>query len=569
MLSPVSRKMRSLLSNSHPPRPTRIGSRFEQLEQRNMMAGDAILHWNEVSLDVVAADHTLPELKEHPGPTEASRTLAIVHGAMFDAINSIQGKYEPYLIKVVGTSGADIDAAVGQAAHDTLAALYPGQAATIDAALASWLGQIPNGKAENLGIALGKTVAEAVLEHRENDGADATSDYAYHVGELFHHQTDPVTLAVSGVTQDPYSPQWGGVTPFAIKDVASFLPPPPPAMNSPEFTAAYDEVLRLGGDGVTTPTERTAEQTEIGIFWAYDGTQGLCAPPRLYNQIAEVISRQRHLSEYENARLFALVNFALADAGIVGWASKYEYDLWRPVMGIREGDFDGNPETDGVPGWTPLGAPASNETFPNDFTPPFPTYVSGHAIFGAALFQTLTRFFGTGNIPFSFTSDEFNGVTTDKDGDERPEVTRHYNSFSQASLENALSRIYLGIHWRFDAEEGIAAGNKIADSVFGRILQPLKKALPAGTTGGNLLAAFAQTQVAVTVMRVGDKMERHVVMLQSKATKTQTVYFVAGTVPQFVKQQLRGPQPDDIVLIVQNAPPVSMLKSLLSSKGKK
>jgi hypothetical protein len=228
------------------------------------------------------------------------------------------------------------------------------------------------------------------------------------------------------------------------------------------------------------------------------------------------------------------------------------------VVGIRNGEFDGNAATAGIPNWTPLGAPASNETFPNDFTPPFPAYVSGHAIFGAALFQTLTRFFGRDNIAFSFTSDEFNGTTTSNNGVVRPEVTRHYTSFSQASLENGLSRIYLGIHWRFDMEVGIAAGNRIADDIFGRILQPLKKSLPAGTSGGNLLAAFAQAEVATMLMRMTDKVERHVVMLQSKTTRTQTVYYVAASVPQYVKQVMRGPAPSDIVLIVgPNSTPLS------------
>ena len=530
------------------------------------MAGDAILHWNEVAMDVVSEDHTLATLKEEAGPAFASRALAIVDVAMFDSINSILGKYEPYLIKVVGTSGADIDAAVGQAAHDTLKSLFPGQATAIDQALTAWLNQIPNGKAENLGIALGTTVANAILAARADDGAHDTSDYAMQIGVMGHHQPDPVTEELSGVVQGVYAPQWGGVTPFGITSVDKFMPPPPPAMNSPEYTAAYNELLRLGGDGVTTPTERTAEQTEIGTFWAYDGTQGLCAPPRLYNQMVEVISKQQHLSEYENARLFALVNIAMADAGIVGWGSKYEYDLWRPVMGIRNGDFDGNPDTTGIPNWTPLGAPASNETFPNDFTPPFPSYVSGHAIFGGAVFQTLARFFGTDNIGFSFTSDEFNGTTTDHSGNVRPEVTRSWTSFSQAALENAMSRIYLGIHWHFDATEGISAGDKIADDNFGRLLQPLRTALPAGTTGGNLIAAFAMNQVAITMMGLSDHAHREVVILQSKAvTNTQTVYYIATSVPQYAKQLLRGPQPDDIVLIVNTTPATTLVHSAMGS----
>ena len=185
----------------------------------------------------------------------------------------------------------------------------------------------------------------------------------------------------------------------------------------------------------TTPTERTAEQTEIGIFWAYDGTPSLCAPPRLYNQIAMQIADQMRSSVVEQARLLALVNMAMADAGIAIWESKYHYQFWRPVTGIRESDAgtgptglgDGNPATTGDPTFSPLGAPASNLSGPN-FTPPFPSYPSGHAGFGGALFQMLRRFYGTDRIPFTFVSDEFNGETVDNEGNVRPRVPRSFTA---------------------------------------------------------------------------------------------------------------------------------------------
>jgi hypothetical protein len=502
--------------------------RLEQLEPRHMMAGDAILHWNNVALDVVKDDHTFADLKEQTGPTKASRALAMVSVAMFDAINSIKGKYEPYLIMVSGAKNANIDAAVGQAAHDTLVSLYHDQKATIDAALNNWLGTIPNGKAEQAGIALGKTVAKAIIKARTNDGATDTSDYVYTDHVPGHHQSDPVQSAI----QVPLTPQWGGVTPFGITSADAFLPPPPPAMDSPEYTAAFDELLRLGGDGTTTPTERTADQTEIGIFWAYDGTQGLCAPPRLYNQIAEVIGHEMGNSEYQNARYFALINVAMADAGIVGWDSKYTYDLWRPVMGIRNADVDGNPDTTAIPNWSPLGAPASNETFPVDFTPNFPSYVSGHAIFGAALFQTIRQFYGTNKIAFDFTSDEFNGTTTNSNGVVRPEVTRHYDTLSQASLENALSRIYLGIHWHFDATNGINAGNKIAQANFHRILQPLKHGMSSTNNGSLPVLAYVQDSINCTFMDAKDGVHRQVVMMTPVATSHGTAY--KFSTPNFV-----------------------------------
>jgi hypothetical protein len=238
-------------------------------------------------------------------------------------------------------------------------------------------------------------------------------------------------------------------------------------------------VRLLGGDGLATPTVRSPEQTFAGIFWAYDGTPSLCAPPRLYNQIAVRIADQRGVGGVELARLLALTNTAMADAGIAIWESKYHYEFWRPVTGIRESDpgtgptglGDGNRRTVGDPSFSPLGAPASNLTGPN-FTPPFPSYPSGHAGFGGALFETLRRFFKTDRIAFTFVSDEFNGTTVGNDGQVRPLIPRSFSSLSEAEEENGQSRIYLGIHWSFDKTEGIKQGRRVADYVFDHAFQP-------------------------------------------------------------------------------------------------
>jgi hypothetical protein len=219
----------------------------------------------------------------------------------------------------------------------------------------------------------------------------------------------------------------------------------------------------------------------MGIYWAYDGTPSLCAPPRLYNQIAVHIANQMGSSELELARLLALINTAMADAGTAAWESKYFYQVWRPVTGIRESDAgtgpsgqgDGNPNTAGDVTYSPLGAPASNLTGPN-FTPPFPAYPSGHATFGGAVFQTLRKFYGTDNIAFTFVSDELNGVTVDNQGNVRPLRPRTFSTLSQAEEENGQSRIYLGIHWAFDKTEGIAQGRKVADYIFKRAFLPVR-----------------------------------------------------------------------------------------------
>jgi hypothetical protein len=278
---------------------------------------------------------------------------------------------------------------------------------------------------------------------------------------------------------------WSGVTPFVLKSARQFRAPPPPALRSARYAAAFAEAKRLGGDGIVTPTERTAEQTEIGIYWAYDGTPSLCAPPRLYNQIATQLADQMGSEVVELARLLALVNVAMADAGLAVWEAKYYYEFWRPVTGIREADAgtgptgagDGNPKTVGDLTFSPLGAPASNLNGPN-FTPPFPAYPSGHAGFGGALFQMLRNFYRTDNIAFTFVSDEFNGVTHDNNGNVRPLLPRSFSSLSEAEEENGQSRIYLGIHWAFDKTAGITQGRRVANYVFKRLFPPLHPTKP-------------------------------------------------------------------------------------------
>jgi hypothetical protein len=258
------------------------------------------------------------------------------------------------------------------------------------------------------------------------------------------------------------------VRPFAIQSASQFRTPPPPSLGSRAYAEAFEEVVELGGDGVVTPTRRTAAQTIAGIYWGYDGVPRLGTPPRLYNQIAAQIAQERDSNVVETARLLALLNVALADAGLASWESKYLWDYWRPVTAVRRAGEDGNPATRAIANFTPLGAPASNMTGPN-FTPPFPAYPSGHATLGGATFQVLRRFYGTDRIAFTFVSDEFNGVTRDNAGDVRQHLPRSFGSLSEAEEENGQSRVYLGIHWRFDKTEGVAQGQSVADYVIGNV----------------------------------------------------------------------------------------------------
>jgi hypothetical protein len=441
-------------------------------------------HWNQVAIDATGLDHTpvapgeARTFGEQLGPGRSSRAMAIVHIAMFDAINAITGRYESYTGLPRTTHDTSVRAAIAEAAHDTLVALFPSQAAHFDAELASDLARIGGGHPTKAGIDLGRRAAAAILAMRENDG----SEYAeLVVGEDYFPRDDPGAWRQDPVSLIPIAlgVYWGHVRPFVLDTPEQFRTPPPPALESAEYAAAFDDVKALGGDGVTTPTARTQDQTQAGIYWAYDGTPSLCAPPRLYNQIAVQIATEQRASTLELARLLALVNVAMADAGIAIWESKYHYDYWRPVAGIREADEgtgptgagDGNPATHGDPTFTPLGAPASNLAVPN-FTPPFPAYPSGHAGFGGALFETLRNVYARDDIAFTFVSDEFDGVTRDNAGNVRPLLPRTFASLSDAEEENGQSRIYLGIHWVFDKTAGIAQGRQVADYVFMHAFAP-------------------------------------------------------------------------------------------------
>jgi hypothetical protein len=469
-----------------------LGSHYEAAPRQRQFPGhrerstiDFVRRWSEIAIDASGLDHTPVTpgeqrvFGEQYGPTRSSRAMAIVHIAIFDAVIAITGGYRSYTGISPAPKDTSMDAAVAQAAHDALSALFQSQTPNFDKMLDDDLKLISNGRTKNNGIEAGHRAAAAILARRENDGSEHAEP---RVGVDFMTGDEPGEWRQDPISLIPLAlgARWSEVKPFAMKSANQFRVPPPPDLESQEYAAAFEEVKQLGGDGVVTPTVRTGEQTGIGIYWAYDGTPSLCAPPRLYNQVATQIADQMALSAIELARLLALVNTAMADAAIAIWESKYYHDFWRPVTGIREADAgtgptgkgDGNPGTVGDPDFSPLGAPASNLNGPN-FTPPFPAYPSGHAGFGGALFQILRRVFGKDDIPFTFVSDEYNGETKGADGIVRPLKPRSFNSLSEAEEENGQSRIYLGIHWAFDKSEGIFQGRNVADYVFAHTFAPL------------------------------------------------------------------------------------------------
>lgn len=442
-------------------------------------ASSWVLRWNQIAIDASGLDHTpLKAGETHTfghqlGPTRSSRAMAIVHIAMFDAILAINGGYQSYTGLAPAPANTSMKAAVSQAAHDTLVALYPSHSQTFDDKLAEDLLHIDDPASIANGVLLGQQAAAAILAMRAADNSDDNTPYVPSA-DAGKWRSDPLNPG-----QNALGPNWYKVTPFALSRSDQFRCPPPPPINSVEYAIAFEEAKAYGGDGVNTSTIRTADQTQTGIYWAYDGTPSLCAPPRLYNQIATQIGKERGLDVVGMARLLALVNIGMADAGIAIWESKFHYNYWRPVVGIREADAgtgptssgDNNPLTAGDANFVPLGAPASNLVGPN-FTPPFPAYPSGHAGFGGALFQVLRNVFGTDDIAFTFVSDELNGVTLDNEGNPRPLLPRSFANLSQAEEENGQSRIYLGIHWSFDKSEGIVQGNRVADHVCAKVYQP-------------------------------------------------------------------------------------------------
>jgi hypothetical protein len=440
-----------------------------------------VREWNSIAVDASGLDHTPSNqgpthvFGHHLGPCRASRAMAIVHVAMFEAVNAITGDYTSLLGLLPMTTPASPRAALAQAARDTLVALFPSQQAIFDLRLEATLRAEPDGPLEDNGRALGSDAAKVVLARRANDGANHLE---VQIGLGHVCSDDPGHWRMDPVSQNPTAlgAHWASVTPWLLQDASQFRCEPPPAISSPSYAIAYAEAYAFGGDGVTTPTIRNEQETFVGYFWAYDGTPSLCAPPRLYNQLLQQVGEQQGTNGPDLLHLLVLANVAMADTAIAAWDSKYHYDCWRPVTAVREADpgtgptglGDDNALTACDPDFMPLGAPASNLSAAN-FTPPFPAYPSGHAAFGGTIFQLLRRFYGTDALAFTFVSDEWNGATKDNHGNVRPYRPRHFDSFSEAEEENGQSRIYLGIHWNFDKTAGIAQGNEVADWVFERL----------------------------------------------------------------------------------------------------
>ncbi|HEX6182967.1 MAG TPA: hypothetical protein VFZ44_03580 [Pyrinomonadaceae bacterium] len=429
---------------------------------------DPILLWNEVALEANRVSHTNGQ-GEQTGPTLSARALAIVHLAMYDAYAGVVNdpnapRYLP--APPPPASGASPNDAVAGAALTTLTALFPSQTPFFDAIFEGAGDASRNGAGHKFGVAVG----EAVLADRAGDpGAGGNYKPSPERGK---HRPDP-----DNPGQGFHGPVFGALSKgFGITARHELAPPP---LDNAEYKRAFKEVRRKGiapelmGTLPGNVAGRTPDETVAGFYWGYDGAAELGTPPRLYNQIIREVAKAQNNSATQNARLFAFVNVAMADAAILAWDQKYFHNFWRPVVGIREHDPSFGPQPpqanndlddDADPQWLPLGAPNTNSRAKN-FTPPFPAYPSGHATFGAAAFHITRLFYGKGG-KFSnnsltadtlfngldFVSEELNGISTDNRGTVRPRHRRNFpKGLWQMIEENGRSRVYLGVHWVFDA----------------------------------------------------------------------------------------------------------------------
>jgi hypothetical protein len=450
----------------------------------------SILNINDLALKLVALDFSDGHMPNNGGPTKTSRALAIIHLAAHDAYAQItQTPTLKVRLDSIPTPPSTLDkteatgcAALLGAGFRAAQLLYPDFDKFIDAEAAK-LANDAVCCGQDLAYRYGQQVAEAWVESRQNDGSKAPQTDTLYNMAAGHHRPDPLNPS-----QEALGRNWGLVTPFVISSVAADAPlKRPPSLdgtnddldttvNGVPFTnyaKAFDEVTRDGKSSIIN-TDRAKAVT--GIFWGYDGANKLGTPPRLYNQVVRAIPAVKKAAHDLQIKILTAINVAMADAAIATWHWKYQYDFWRPVVGIREanpgwgpkGQGDGNTTKHGDPFWLPLGAPNSNPAKPpvKNGTPNFPAYPSGHATFGAACFNAAASLLSStpDQIELEFVSDEFNGVTTDNTGTVRPKYNDKF-TLAKAIIENNESRIWLGVHWRFDAEGGEKVGTAIANKI--------------------------------------------------------------------------------------------------------
>jgi len=390
---------------------------------------DPVVVWNRALLVIVRA----------PGAQSATihptRSFAILHAAIYDAVNNIDRTHRPYLVRFAGVSRKASEAAAADAAaHDVLVALYPAFQTTLDAQLEQMLAAIPAGAHRDQGTRLGGMVADAILDARSDDGSSVTpAPFVFGSGPG-QFQSPPPNFPA------PQFTEWSRVTPFALLSASQFRPGPPPDLTSARYTRVFNEVKSLG---IANSMRAKPDQALTGRFW--NG-----AIQNYWNEIAQTAALEHKLSLPESARLFALLNFAFADDVIAFYDAKYTYNFWRPVTAIRAAGIDNNPNTNVDANWLPQVGK----------TTPDPAYPGAHAVISASGAFVLKSFFRRDRFNFKVTSEVL------------PGVERSFTSFSAAEREATLSRIFAGVHFRSDLTAGSELGADVADFVFDHSLQP-------------------------------------------------------------------------------------------------
>jgi hypothetical protein len=385
---------------------------------------DTITDWNEKAIAFVT-----PRMV----PPAAQRAVAIVQVAMFDAVNSVERRYRPYLVQLPAATTTSKEAAAAAAAGRVLAGLLPQLEGEIRSAAATYLGGMPDDPGKSAGIELGEAVATRILAARADDGANAADSY--------RPKTKPGVYVPTPVT---VGSTWPSVKPFALTSATQFRPQPPIALAGEQWAADYNEIKDLGGK---TSAKRSARQTEDARFWLITG-------PQSTDPIARQLVALRKMSLVDSARFMALTAVALADAYIAVMDAKYHYDFWRPVTAIRNGDNDDNPNTERDPTWQPI-----------DNTPMHPEYPCAHCIGSAALAELAEALFGTPEVPeIVMTSPT------------APGVTHRWTNLRSYTDEVSHARIWAGFHYRFSVRVGQDMGRKIARYAVDNVMQPEKLA---------------------------------------------------------------------------------------------
>jgi hypothetical protein len=391
-----------------------------------------VLLWNKTLLVIVRTPGAQPATI-HP-----TRSFAIMHAAIYDAVNAIDKGHSAYAIELTGVSRlASQDAAAATAAHEVLVTLYPNFQTMLDVALQQSLASIPEDEHKAEGISVGQTVAGRILDLRSQDGSGAKpSPYVFGDKPGDYQSTPP------NFPPQPQFTHWARVTPFALARADQFRPGPPPALASQRYSRAVNEVQVFGVAGGTAASQ---DQALTGRFW--NG-----AIQNYWNEIAQTASLAHGLTTAQNARLFAQLNLAFADAVIAFYDAKYTYNFWRPVTAIRTGS-DVTPDTTADPNWLPAVVK----------TPPDPSYPGAHAVISAAGDVVLHEFFEKDGFDFAVTSEVL------------PGVQRSFDSFAAAAKEASFSRVFAGVHFRFDLTTGRQLGRNVANFVVRNLLTPQRR----------------------------------------------------------------------------------------------